>query len=913
MKKTRWKNILRSIRGSINRFLSIMFIVALGAGFMAGLAAASPDMYDSADRYIDEYRLFDIHIKSLIGFSEDAVRQIEEMEETESLQKAIVLDMVLDQDGGSDFTSRVYGILDEHSETELNRIRLTEGRLPENPSECVVESVFGRYSGEQIHPGDVLRLSDGNTGYGTLRSQMSDTVLTVVGICESPMCISIEGDTTNIGAGTINLNVYVQKSFFTTEYDTDLYLTVSGASGLNTFTDSYEDLIQSVVETLRPLSDSSSGEQAENMRIYVQDQINQAQELVEEVHEIGQIQENLRIEQTQGFENTQQAAELFDGSSSLADALRLPSGNSENKVSAYELEETLQEQIDAALAMQQLLENSTWIFQTRDGLAGFDSYHNNVGKVSALAKVFPVFFFIVALLVALTTMTRLVEENRLQIGTLKALGYSNGQILMEYMLFSLLASVCGCIIGLTAGFFIFPTAINSAYKMMYMLPSMETPFRWEIAVWVAPVTILSILLAAIWSCWNEFRSMPSVLMSPKAPAPGKRIWLEHIKPVWRRLSFTRKVTFRNLFRYKKRFIMTMIGVAGCSALLLTGFGVKDSVNDILDKQFGEIFHYDMLFIGSEESFQEKDRQVADILSDSSKIQYHMMACQETGRIYVGNNSQDISLLVPEDPETFSDYVELRSRTSRETYSLSSEGVILTEKLCEEMHIHVGDTVILEDSDGHQGNAIVSAITENYVYSFAYMTSEYYQKLFPRSPSITTLVCVSAEGSDIASTTSEILASPYVLFGRSTANLRETFAESIQSINGVIYVLIIAAGLLCIVVLYNLTNVNICERRKELATLQVLGFYPSETQNYIFRETNILSFLGALVGLGIGVWFHSYVIKTVEVNHIMFGREISFPSYLIALGITIVFTLLTDLIMKRPINRTDMVEAMKAND
>ena len=925
MKITRIKNIARGIKNSLNRFISIMFIVALGAGFMSGLAAASPDMYDTADEYIDDYSLYDIDVKSTIGLTEDDLESIESLDRTEAAQGAVVFDMVLNQADGSDFTSRVYGILDDTSDTEINKLNLIEGRLPENDSECIIESVFGKYSGEGVSIGDKLTLSEANTNYDTLEGYMADTTLTVVGICQSPLCISIEGDSSNIGSGTINLNVYTRRSAFTCDFYTDIFMTVSGALELNTFEDEYNDLISDVTDEIKSISDERVALRANDLKSSAQDTIDELTELIDTISSVADIQNVQSDDLTVRKQQNREVSDILTASgSSLADtisdetALQTP----DSYESATELLSRLEDQLDEANDYLDSIDDSAWMIRTRDDLTGYNSYSSNVGKVSALAKIFPVFFFVVALLVALTTMSRLIEEKRLQIGTLKALGYSNGQIIFEYMLFSISASVLGCILGFGVGFRIFPYAINSAYSMMYTLPAISTPIRWDIVAWVAPVTIVSILLATLWSCWSEFRSMPAILMLPKSPAPGKRIWLEHIGFIWRRMSFTHKVTARNLFRYKKRFIMTIIGVAGCSALLLTGFGIKDSVNDIIDKQYGQIDKYDLIFAMDEEDSLTNDESLNHTINDKDIISEYLSVSQETGKVYYGKEKQEINIFVPQDTEKFADFTTLRTRSGHDSIMLSDNSIVLTEKLCEEMGINIDDSVTLEDSEGHQATITVSAITENYVSSYAYLTPKTYTACFSSEPEYTNLLCkLTAEENADSDTilelaneaTSKIMASSHILYGRSVASLKDTFSDSIQSINGVIYVLIIAAGLLCIVVLYNLINVNICERRKELATLRVLGFYKSETQNYIFRETNILSFLGALVGLVLGIWLHSVVVKTIEVNHIMFGREIKPLSYIIALAISVVFTLLVDLIMKRPINKTDMVEAMKAND
>ncbi len=925
MKITRIKNIARGIKSSLNRFLSIMFIVALGAGFMAGLAAASPDMYDTADEYIDNYNLYDIDIKSSIGLTDDDIESVKALDIADQLQGSVVFDMVLNQANGSDFTSRVYGILDDNSDTQINKLNLIEGRLPENDSECIIESVFGKYSGEGVAVGDTLTLSEANTNYDTLEEYMSDTTLTVVGICQSPLCISVEGDSSNIGSGTINLNVYTRRSAFTCDFYTDIFITVLGARQLNTFEDEYNDLISDTSDEIKSISDERISLRADELKASVQDTIDELNQLIDTISSVVNIQNPQANAQTSNTNNTEELSNILINSGSALSA-ELNNEISTADLSDYEdtaqLVASLEEQLNDANDYLDSIDNAAWMIRTRDDLTGYNSYSSNVGKVSALAKIFPVFFFVVALLVALTTMSRLIEEKRLQIGTLKALGYTNGQIIFEYMLFSISASVLGCILGFGIGFRIFPYAISSAYSMMYTLPAISTPIRWNIISWVAPVTIVSIVLATLWSCWNEFRSMPATLMLPKSPAPGKRIWLEHIGFIWRRMSFTHKVTARNLFRYKKRFIMTIIGVAGCSALLLTGFGVRDSVNDIVDKQYGQIDKYDLIFVMDEEEALSEDASLIEAVNDKNLISEYMSASQETGKVYCEKENQEINIFVPQDMKAFTDFITLRTRKDHTDLNLSDGSIILTEKLCEEMGINIGDSVTLEDSEGHQAAVVVSAIAENYVSSFAYLTPQTYLECFSAEPEYTSLLCkLAADDNSAAETvlelsdkaTSEIMASSHILYGRSVASLKDTFSDSIRSINGVIYVLIIAAGLLCIVVLYNLINVNICERRKELATLRVLGFYKSETQNYIFRETNILSFLGALAGLILGIWLHSVVVKTIEVNHIMFGRDIKPLSYLISLAISVIFTLLVDLIMKRPINKTDMVEAMKAND
>ena len=600
MKRTRRKNVWREIRSSRNRFFSILFIVALGSGFMAGLAAASPDMYEAVDRYMDEQVWYDADIKGTQGLSKENLEALRAMEETERVVGARVIDLVLDGPGEDSLTSRVYAILDDRGESEMNRPVLKEGRLPQNASECVVQPTMGRYAAQSLQIGDVLTLSGENAQYEELRRSTASDTLTVVGLVESPMCISVTAEPSTAGSGRIILDVYTSEAYFASDYYTDAYITIRGAAALDTFGKEYEARMQAVRTTLEALGKKEAARRTEQLR-------NAAAQQLEQLRTVGKAAEESR---QNGFRMSEDAAErlvqnaavmqlLTQRDPALAEILndtqqRVAAGlASQNPDEAAAMLTNLQSLLEKAAETAGELEEGSWVIQLREDASGYASYKSNVGKVAALAKIFPVFFFMVALLVALTTMTRLVEENRGQIGTLKALGFTNGQILSEYLLYSLLSSILGCVLGFAVGFRLFPRAISAAYSMMYTLPAIQTPFRVSIALWVAPVTVGSILLATLWACWSEFRACPARLMQPKAPAAGKRIWLEHLPFIWKHLSFTQKVTCRNLFRYKKRFFMTVIGVAGCSALLLTGFGLRDSINDIVEKQFGEIYRYQL--------------------------------------------------------------------------------------------------------------------------------------------------------------------------------------------------------------------------------------------------------------------------------------------------------------------------------
>ena len=906
VKKTRAKNIFRGIRGSLNRFLSILFIVALGSGFMAGLAATSPDMYATADRYMDEYNWYDLDIKSTLGFSNDDLLAICAENGIVYAQGARVVDTVLKASDDEAYTSRVFGILDKNGNTVINRARLKEGRMPENDDECVIQPVSGRYFAGNLKIGDELSVSADGARSDRLK---------IVGFVESPMCISLISEPSSVGTGKITLDIYVHTDFFEYDYFTDVFVMLEGAKALDTFGDEYSCLSSNHTEALKQLAGGRLAIRETELKNGIETQIEQLKAVRNALNEAGaagsalskdtvtRLKENAVVISAISQSDPALAKLLGDTQTAVYDALKSTEPPDESGI----------KKLDDAIAVLREkiteIDGGAWLVRTRDDSAGYSSYDSNVGKVAALSKIFPVFFFMVALLVALTTMTRLVEENRTQIGTLKALGFSNVEILGEYMFYSLLSSALGCILGFSVGFRLFPKAISSAYAMMFTLPDVTTSVRHDIVLWVAPVTVGSILLATLWACWSEFRACPAKLMQPKAPAAGKRIWLEHLPFIWKRLSFTHKVTCRNLFRYKKRFFMTVIGVAGCSALLVTGFGLRDSINDIVNKQFGEIYLYQMNVLTDGEMLSD---DLVNYLDDKEVFDGWLPYSDESGKVMANGKSESANIEVPSDVSDFGSFISLRNRKTKEKLTLSDDGAVLTEKLCETLGVTVGDSVTLQNSDGREAEMKVIGITENYLTSFAYVAPGGYANAFGKSADFRHLLCrVGNAATDAVS--EKLLGFDNVLYVNASQSLKDNFADSIKSIDGVIFVLILSAGLLCMVVLYNLTNVNICERRKELATIRVLGFHPGEVSRYIFRETDALSLIGSAAGLFAGIWLHSFVVRTVEVDQVMFGRSIYPLSFVFALAISLLFTFIVDLIMRKQIRSVDMVEAMKSND
>lgn len=611
--------------------------------------------------------------------------------------------------------------------------------------------------------------------------------------------------------------------------------------------------------------------------------------------------------------------EYEDGLKKLADAKEeLAEGWQDYREGQAEADRELaeaEEKISDAEREISDIEEGEWYIYDRQDNTGFASYSSNTDKIAAIGQVFPVFFFLVAALVALTTMTRMVEEERQQIGTMKALGYSSPQIAVKYLLYAAAASLLGCICGVALGMQLFPTVIINAYNIMYFLPGLLTPFDWTLALFSSIAAILCTLAATFGACRAALRESPARLMLPKAPEPGKRILLERITPLWKRLKFTQKVTARNLMRYKKRFFMTVIGISGCTALLVTGFGIRDSVSDIVDIQYGELSHY-QLIVGLLHEDALEDAELLDILDDKSQVENWLAVLQESGQVVPGARAPEdsVTIFVPSEPERLPEFFQFRHRSDSQAVEYSEDAVIITEKLAERQHLRVGDTIRVKNQDETEAVFTITDICENYVSHYLYISAEAYQEAFGQAAELNSLLCALPEGGPAGGEdglTTQLLKCEDVAMTTSTAELSASFSNSIQSINYIVVVLIISAGALAFVVVYNLTNINVTEREKELATIKVLGFYDSEVAGYVYRETMALTLIGTGVGLLLGIALHQFVIRTAEIDMVMFGRAIYAPSYIIAALLTFLFSVLVNLVMYRKLKNISMVESMKA--
>lgn len=557
---------------------------------------------------------------------------------------------------------------------------------------------------------------------------------------------------------------------------------------------------------------------------------------------------------------------------------------------------------------------SNWFVSPRDAFPGYASLGDDADRLGSVAKVFPLFFFLVAALVCLTTMTRMVEEERVQIGTLKALGYKTTTIAAKYLLYALLASLLGSVVGLLVGFQLFPRVIITVYNAMYETPYVLAPFHWDLALTSTAIAVFTTVTATLYATISELRETPAILMQPKAPKPGKRIFLERIKPLWRRLSFSYKVTFRNIFRYKKRFLMTVIGISGCTALLVTGFGISDSVNAIRYEQFEEIFIYDGMVILNEES-DASVRNLDEILGENPEVENFMEVRSESITMFNTGSSREYeaNLIVPDDVSRFRNFYDLHERVGDENIELTSEGAVITEKIADLLGVGVGDTLSYKDTDNRIYEFKISGIAENYLQHYMYMTKEYFETVTSRAAVLNGGIFTLNNPSEIEGPkfTENLISNDGVVGAYLVSTIQDEFGRTLESLDYVVYILILAAGALAFVVLYNLTNINITERIREIATIKVLGFRDMEVSAYVYRENMFLTMIGTLGGLVLGVLLHGFVMNTMEVDNMMFGKIISPTSYLYSIVITMAFALAVNFFMHFRLQKVDMATSLKS--
>lgn len=561
------------------------------------------------------------------------------------------------------------------------------------------------------------------------------------------------------------------------------------------------------------------------------------------------------------------------------------------------------------------IEDPKWYVYDRSNLPEHDGYGENADRMRAIGKVFPVIFFLVAALISLTSMTRMVEEQRTQIGTMKAIGYSKWAIVSKYLSYALLATAGGSIIGVLIGEKVLPFIIIYAYGIMYQhIPEILVPYDWAYAIEASIAAVACTMFATVFSCYRELGEQPAALMRPPAPKIGKRVLLEYVGVIWKRLNFTWKSTIRNLMRYKKRFFMTIFGIGGCMALMLVGYGIRDSVFEIADIQYTEIQTYDGNLILKENLSEDEHQELTDSLEQNQDIARFMDAYMKNLVLTKDGHERETYVMVLGQPKDSEKYVHFHDRKTKEAYELSDDGAIISEKTAKLLNAKVGDTISIKDENEGNKEIVIQNICENYMGHYLYMTPKYYEKVYGEKPEYNT-VLFSVQDSytrqQMEEAGEKILARDEVLSLNYMKDIEKRLNDMLKSLNLVIIVLIVSAGMLAFVVLYNLNTINIAERKRELATLRVLGFYNPEVAAYVYRENILLTLIGTIVGAGLGKILHLFIIETVEVPAAMFGRIINLPSYIYSFLFTILFSMIVNGVMYFKLRKIDMVESLKS--
>ncbi|KKY00530.1 ABC transporter permease [Paraclostridium benzoelyticum] len=573
-----------------------------------------------------------------------------------------------------------------------------------------------------------------------------------------------------------------------------------------------------------------------------------------------------------------------------------------------------QDEIDREEKKIKDIKNGKWYILDRNTNYGFVDYKNSANSIESISKIFPVFFFSLAALICLTTMTRMVDEQRINIGTMKALGYDTGSIMLKYILYSLLASVLGSVLGNLIGLTVFPSVIYNAYaSMTYTLPKVTLVFSVRLIVLSTLIAILTTTLASVYSCYKELKEVPSMLMRPKAPTEGKRILLERISFIWNRLNFTQKVTFRNLFRYKKRFFMTVIGIAGCSALLLTGFGIKDSISSIVDNQYGQIIKYNLTLNYGKDVDKNSKTKEEKVIDSDDRINNCLNIKNKSYKVISNSVEKDVNIVVPENINEINKFITLKNRVSNKKYTLNNKGVFITEKLAKLLKVKDGDSIVLKNEDNKEFKVKVSGIVENYVGHYLYMSPKLYKNTFNENVKFNEVLINTKDGISQDKLGKDMMNLDNINSATFNTSAKSSFSDMITNLNSVVILIIVSAGALAFIVLYNLTNVNISERIREIATIKVLGFYDNEVSSYVFRENIILTVIGTILGLILGVFLHRFIMTTAELEFVMFGRDIKPISFILSGMLTFIFATLVNLCMYFKLKKVKMVESLKSVD
>lgn len=897
------RSTLREIRTSIARYLAIFAITALGVGFFSGLRICRADMTETADRYLKEHGMYDYMLVSSLGADDESVEIAEAEDGVTGAEGSVQIDVMSAVDNGSGDSSE-QALRAISMPEKINTLNLVSGRMPEGIDECVADDYSMENEGLQI--GDKIIITDNNDESRLVSFRSRE--FTVVGTVNSPVFLDYQRGSTDIGNGSLSSFFYISRDAFDTDYYTRLYLTLDGDEVF--FTDEKTDQIDSAKDKMDDLAERITDARRDAVTDRARDEMSNPAGMF------------LGMLLLPAYET-----EKDDAAGRLAEIEKeLESAAGEDREDLIKEKEALisvlrktEKKIADADRMLDYAQRGMGDDGDADSYAvsvcedpGYSSFESNVDIVSNVSRVFPVFFFLIAALVCMTTMTRMIDEQRSQIGVLKALGYSDKSITAKYMFYSGSAALLGSITGFFTGCRIFPFVIWKAYGIMYDFSS-ELEYVYDIRLGL--LSLICALICTAGATWaslsHDFKVSPSELIRPKSPPAGKRILLERIKPLWDRVSFLYKVSFRNVFRDKKRFLMMVAGISGCTALLIAGMGIGTTVADIADHQFDEIMLYDYRVIFRNDMSESMQKDFIDEMerNDAGREDIKFVHQDEVKLIRSGKES-DVTCIAA-DEDRFGDFIDLHQAAEPIAFPGRGEAVIV-RNISRDHDISAGDSITIR-AGGKEGELTVSGICDNFMYDTVYISSDTYETVFGEKPEIKSALVSLGDADEAEIRESATAAANYEDTTAVSVNLdvRSSISKMMQSLDLVTYVIILSAALLAFVVIYNLTNINITERTREIATIKVLGFYQLEVAQYVFRENLFMTAIAALAGVPLGSSLLSYVFSTISMKMLYFESKLTLSDILMAVAMTFVFSVMVNLFMLRRLRNVSMTESLKS--
>lgn len=797
------KNSLKKIKKSFGRYLSLVLIIFIGVGFYTGIIESIPNIKRVQTDFYNEKNAMDIKVLSTLGFNEDDIKALTEVEDVYNAVGSYSFDTLV-----NDQVVRVHAI-----EDNINRTLLKSGKMPTKKTECLADDNF-------YNVGDKIIIRDEEN------DKLKITEYTVSGTIYSVMYTGNEYGSSDIGNGKLHSFIYVNKENFIIDYYTEALISIYVDKDIP-----YDDKYNEKVE-----------------------------EVIEDIEKVGKIRIDERID------------EIVN--------------------SSY------------GMITKESLKNHKWHALTRDeAIAAYVILGSQYDQVTTIANIIPIFFIIIVALMTSNTMKRMITEERGEMGTLLSLGFSNAKVTSTYLMYVLSATLLGSIIGYFVGTITLPQIVYNCFPIYF--PEIKYHFSLDLLLVSTLVSCVLMILVTIYACHNELKQMPAYLLRPEAPKSGKVILLERFRFIWNKLSFSMKITMRNIARYKNRVLITLIGTAGCCFLIMLGFALRDSIRMVGTKQYNDILKYDNIII-----LNDNVEKMTDDLKNTfdGLIKDELLLSQTTYKVVNKEDKLDIYVVVPENEELFYDYYVLNDYKTNKKLSFK-DGIIITPKIAERFKVEVGDTFTIEDSNKNTYKIKVGAIIENYVSNFIYMNKEDYKEIFKEDVSYNVIASKNIKDNDEIA--EKLLDTKKILTISFSDDLLKSANEMVEGLDEVVIVLVVISCMLAITVLYNLTSINISERTREIATLKVLGFTDREANEYIYRETFITAVVGIIVGLIITPPLHNMVMGFLEVDTLVFLRTIKIESFIYAAVLTLIFVIIMQVVTYFKLKKIDLIEPLKS--